>query len=582
MSNPTPADLIRAKANLTAWDEIINGDEFTVVETPGGQLIDTAKKAIAALRSGVEFDSDVAQVHADRLAVEEMIEGFVGTTNHKYRRNKTVRLNAVADSGHAFALDYSNFNKPIIGSANGHNASWTRVTATAGKLEVAFPDLVTWGDSHAYYATQLWKNNYQAVMQYNMVQAGVGGEPASAILARFATDVLAKNPAALLISAGTNSFNTAENEQAQALDDCKEIVRQAKTTGAYIFYYLPGPADASWASLFPQDRLLLMKDFSIAMEAFLDDADVPYINVGRLLCTDYDNDDFTYKDSTMTFDGIHHSLSGELAIMFELLARYDVPATLKTIILYAFLNSQSPAVSSAPPQVMDIEFGGYVGTRRYNSARGFAVQSYEVPKAIGNLGLTLTGGKQGFKLNPISSVGATTYVYLCGGVGVYTSDFPVVSCRPIKALCSVGPAADQLIPFNTRTQLALSTTIANTDANALDPNTDAVQVLYDGTYTAETTVMLEADQGVDVVVALCLQKNSGTLLSSSSAKIAAGEGVVLTASCTVGMAAGEYLSAQIIITAASGGVTAKKDSAFFTGGIDGVLAHLTVTRLDES
>lgn len=46
---PTSADLVKAKQNLDAYDQIINGDENTTVEVPDGGMVDSVAKAIASI-----------------------------------------------------------------------------------------------------------------------------------------------------------------------------------------------------------------------------------------------------------------------------------------------------------------------------------------------------------------------------------------------------------------------------------------------------------------------------------------------------------------------------------------------------
>lgn len=57
---PTVADLLRAKQNLDAYDDVINGSVIDVITTPGGRMVDSLAKAIETIKA-FNFKGDWAQ-----------------------------------------------------------------------------------------------------------------------------------------------------------------------------------------------------------------------------------------------------------------------------------------------------------------------------------------------------------------------------------------------------------------------------------------------------------------------------------------------------------------------------------------
>lgn len=87
MAVPTIADLARAKANLDAYDDVINEDENTSVTTPGGLPVDSVAKAIASIKA---FNDRGNWATGTAYAVKDLVRDpddstgtvYVCVTNH--------------------------------------------------------------------------------------------------------------------------------------------------------------------------------------------------------------------------------------------------------------------------------------------------------------------------------------------------------------------------------------------------------------------------------------------------------------------------------------------------------------------
>lgn len=133
----------------------------------------------------------------------------------------------------------------------------------------------------------------------NVVNAGVGGQTSTQILARFDADVIARHPQVVVIEAGTNDLYYDQLPQSVTEANITEMVTMARANGIQPILASTVPVSPAWYATRDPQRVTALNDW---LRSFATDQGVPFLDYYSAL-------DGPAHD-TLTVDGLHPNAAG--------------------------------------------------------------------------------------------------------------------------------------------------------------------------------------------------------------------------------------------------------------------------------
>ena len=162
-------------------------------------------------------------------------------------------------------------------------------------------DLIFIGDS----ITEFWSAGDPALFGPGIVNRGISGQTSSQMLVRFWPDVVALNPGAVHIMAGTNDLaeNTGHVSDETYQNNIRAMVTLAQANGiSVILASIPPAGSFGWRpELKPDVRIAALNEW---LEAYADETGAVFVDYHSLLSADG-----SAMSPDLTHDGVHpHSL----------------------------------------------------------------------------------------------------------------------------------------------------------------------------------------------------------------------------------------------------------------------------------